>query len=414
MLVMTYNYRWSGSTITGAIAPLDNTSRTVKIHIARYLKYAAASKIIMGVPYYGYDWPVTSDVPNATVNKPVSKYGGVWSVTYSSSRKYLAAHPEVLRQEDTPRAARSSPTGTTSSRRIRQVYFEDELSAAAKYDYAIASGLAGVGHLDPRQRPRLHRDVRRHPGEVLRSEPSRHGRRDGHQGQPVGRLRSGSPTRSGSRTPATCPSGARSIWRIYDRAGHLSRRARSALTIYPGRTRTIKTTTILGTAAGLRAGTYKLKVQFVSKGGIWKTARRRLPPAVLRPGCGSRPGSRNTGRAGGVSALSPDGCMPGGVHQGNGVGRPDGRPDDPVVGLVSGWTTRGAPSRCGGAPASSGRHGPTSARSRQSAPDPARRPHPSWSLASEPARDPGRLSVVDPLEMPGPVEPVEVDERQPA
>ncbi len=61
MLVMTYNYRWSGSTVTGAIAPLDNTTRTVKLHIERYLKHVAASKMILGVPYYGYDWPVTAD-----------------------------------------------------------------------------------------------------------------------------------------------------------------------------------------------------------------------------------------------------------------------------------------------------------------------------------------------------------------
>ena len=145
MLVMTYNYRWSGSTVTGAIAPLDNTARTVKIHIGRYLKYTTPSKIIMGVPYYGYDWPVTSNVPNATVNKPDLEVRRRWSVTYSSSRKYLAAHPDVLRREDTAEGSAFFTYWDAEFQTYRQVYFEDEHSAAAKYDYAIASGLAGIG-----------------------------------------------------------------------------------------------------------------------------------------------------------------------------------------------------------------------------------------------------------------------------
>ena len=171
MFVMTYNYRWSGSSITGAIAPLDNTSRTVKLHIARYLAQTPASKLILGVPYYGYDWPVTSDVPNAAVHKPVSTYGGVWSVTYSSARKFLDAHPAVLRQEDPSEGSAFFTYWDDEFQTFRQVYFEDEHSAAAKYDYAIVTGLAGVGHLDPRQRPRLQRDERRPPGEVLPPEP---------------------------------------------------------------------------------------------------------------------------------------------------------------------------------------------------------------------------------------------------
>ena len=59
---MTYGYRTGTATVAGAIAPLDNTERTVKKHIARILQWAPAKSILMGVPYYGYDWPVTSNV----------------------------------------------------------------------------------------------------------------------------------------------------------------------------------------------------------------------------------------------------------------------------------------------------------------------------------------------------------------
>jgi hypothetical protein len=145
MFVMTYNYRWTGSTVTGAIAPLDHASRNVTIHMTRFAAYAPRDKLIMGVPWYGYDWPVTSSVPNATVQSNKTKYGAVTSVTYASARSFLAAHPEVTRQYDALEGSAFYSYWDTGHGTWRQVYFEDERSAAAKYDYAIASGFAGVG-----------------------------------------------------------------------------------------------------------------------------------------------------------------------------------------------------------------------------------------------------------------------------
>jgi spore germination protein YaaH len=145
MFVMTYNYRWTGSTVTGAIAPLDHATRNVKIHMNRFMAYAPREKLILGVPYYGYDWPVTSPVPNATVQADKTKYGAVTSVTYASARAFLAAHPEVIRQYDALEGSAFYSYWNAAKGTWRQVYFEDEQSAAAKYEYAISTGFAGVG-----------------------------------------------------------------------------------------------------------------------------------------------------------------------------------------------------------------------------------------------------------------------------
>lgn len=145
MFVMTYNYRWSGSNNAGAVAPLDNTTRTVKKHIAKFLAYAPASKVIMGVPYYGYDWPVISDQPNARVRSDPSRYGGVRSVTYGGAMDFLAAHPEVTLNHDDREGAAFYSYWSATDKTWRQVYFDDERSLAAKYDYAIAENLAGIG-----------------------------------------------------------------------------------------------------------------------------------------------------------------------------------------------------------------------------------------------------------------------------
>ena len=150
---MTYNYRWTGSTITGAIAPLDHTSRNVKIHMNRFTAYAPRETLIMGVPWYGYDWPVTSTVPNATVRSDKTKYGAVKSVTYASARTFLAAHPEVARQYDAARGkrllqllgclAQHVPAGVLRGRaeRRREVRVRDHV------------GLCRGRNLDARQRP---------------------------------------------------------------------------------------------------------------------------------------------------------------------------------------------------------------------------------------------------------------------
>jgi spore germination protein YaaH len=267
MLVMTYNYRWSGSTITGAIAPLDNTSRTVKLHIARYLAHTPASKLILGVPYYGYDWPVTTDVPNAQVRTPRATYGGVWSVTYASARNWLAAHPDVVRKQDIAEGSAWFTYWDADFATLRQVYFEDEHSAAAKYDFAIATGLAGVGlwTLDNDRGYSEMNDVLRtkfyHPSHTATVTSG------------VTRVSLSGGTvkvRHFERVKNTgnVPERGTLTWRIF-RGTHLIKKGSVALTIYPGKTRTITTTTVLGTSA-LRAGTYQLKVQFVSRGGLWK------------------------------------------------------------------------------------------------------------------------------------------------
>jgi spore germination protein YaaH len=270
MLVMTYNYRWSGSTVAGAIAPLDNTTRTVKLHIAHYLKHVPGSKLILGVPYYGYDWPVTSDVPNAAVRTPTSRWGGVWSVSYASAKNFVAAHPDVVLHHDVSQGSAYFTYWDTEFLTFRQVYFEDELSAAAKYDYAIATGLAGVGiwTLDnDRGYSQMYDVLRAKFYDPLHRATV---------GASVSRV-----TRSAGLVKVThvkrvkntgnVPERGSIVWRIYDPSGRLIKKGSLTVTIYPGRTRQLTTTTTLGTPAGLRAGTYRLKVQFVSNAGIWKS-----------------------------------------------------------------------------------------------------------------------------------------------
>ena len=275
MLVMTYNYRWSGSTVTGAIAPLGNTTRTVKLHIARYLTRVPPSKLILGVPYYGYDWPVTSDVPNATVQTSPSKWGGVWSVTYASAMNWLAAHPDVVRQEDTREGSGFFTYWDATEKTFRQVYFEDEVSVAKKYDYAIATGLSGVGiwTLDnDRGYDQMYKVIKAKFYDPIRAVS---------MSASVTRV-----ARSGASVSATqvdrfrnvgnVPDRGTVVWRILDRSGHLLKKGSFGLLLYPGATRRVTITTSIGLASRLASGTYRLSVQYVSRAGFRTTVTDRF------------------------------------------------------------------------------------------------------------------------------------------
>jgi spore germination protein YaaH len=269
-MLMAYNYRWTGSTITGAIAPLDNTTRTVKIHVARMLQWAPASSVLLGVPYYGYDWPVTSSVPHASVQKDKTTYGPVRSVTYASARNFLAAHPEVVRKYDALEGSGYYTYWDAAKATYRQVYFEEERSLAAKYDYAIVTKLAGVG-IWTLDNDRGYTEL----WNVLRSKfyaPVHLVKVAGSIGYV--RRTSGSVYvrfRALGRDVGTVPERGAFRWTIRDARGRLIKSGGwSAQTVYPGGVYWHNLVIRLGYASRLPAGTYTLRVRFETATRMWR------------------------------------------------------------------------------------------------------------------------------------------------
>ncbi len=270
-MVMTYNYRYSGSTVTGAIAPLDNASRTVKIHMARILQWAPPERVLLGVPYYGYNWPVTSKVPHATVQSNRTKYGGVNSVTYASARKFLAAHPTVKRHYDALEGSAYFTYWSKKYKTYRQVYFEDEHSLAAKYDYVLTSGLGGIGiwTLDNDRGYAA-------PSNVLRDKfyspvhAVKVGGRVGTITRTNGAVFANVQVRA--KVTGTVPERGSWKWTIRDTTGKLVRSgAYKKQTLYPGRLVKHTVRLRLGLASGLPAGTYTLRVRFIQSKKTWRS-----------------------------------------------------------------------------------------------------------------------------------------------
>jgi len=269
-MIMTYNYHSKSSAVAGPIAPLDNATRTVKMHITKMLAWAPAKSILMGVPYYGYDWPVTTSAPYATVRSNKTTYGKVTSVTYASARAFLAAHPRVVRRYDAVQGSGWYTYWSSAYGTYREVYFEEERSLAAKYDYAILSGLGGVGiwtlgndagydALWNVLRSKFYAPVHAVTvgGSVALSRSS---------GNVIATVR------GNAKNMGTVPERGRWWWAIRTPGGTIVKSGSwTTNTLYPGRSIAHAVRLTLGRATSLRAGTYTLRVLFITSAKIWRS-----------------------------------------------------------------------------------------------------------------------------------------------
>jgi spore germination protein YaaH len=136
LIMMGYNYYWSGSTTAGPVAPLDGENYDITRSIQEdYLDEGVPpSRLLLGVPWYGYDWPVSSRVRKATTTGT------------GTSKTYITTVQMVLNYGKTFDSETSVPwTSYQSGTQWRQMWFEDSLSLLRKANHAKKKNLAGVG-----------------------------------------------------------------------------------------------------------------------------------------------------------------------------------------------------------------------------------------------------------------------------
>ncbi len=136
LLVMNYDYHWSAAPSTGPVSPLAGASywgEVVESDMSALLQIVPASAVVMGVPYYGYDWAASSANPKAST---------------------LAHGAAVLFKDAMPASARAgllwdSASETPWYRYLasgtnHQVWFDDAQSIALKYQFVKSKKMAGA------------------------------------------------------------------------------------------------------------------------------------------------------------------------------------------------------------------------------------------------------------------------------
>ena len=133
---MGYNYFYSGSSTAGPVSPLGGYYYDLEYTLNDYIEKTEGQldKIILGLPYYGYDWPVINDEPNSTTNG------------LGVARIYSQAEPMAQNFGYNWNSQSNSPWFSYQDNlEWNQCWYDDSLSLSHKYQFAIDNEIAGVG-----------------------------------------------------------------------------------------------------------------------------------------------------------------------------------------------------------------------------------------------------------------------------
>ncbi|MBA4322284.1 MAG: hypothetical protein C0408_05640, partial [Odoribacter sp.] len=135
LIVMGYDYYWSGSSTAGPVSPLEGENYNVTRSVDTYLTAGVnTEKLFLGVPWYGYDWPVTDYLRKSTATGTAS------SRIYTAARQLAATHGNIF---DIPTKVPWVPY--MSSSLWRQLWYDDTISLSMKYNLVNARNLGGIG-----------------------------------------------------------------------------------------------------------------------------------------------------------------------------------------------------------------------------------------------------------------------------
>ena len=135
LFIMGYNYFYSGSSTSGPVSPLGGYYYDLDYTMSDYINKTEnqLDKLILGLPYYGYDWPVENGVINSeTTGFGVAK---VYSEAESMSNQYGYNYSEDSQ----------SPWFSYNSNSWYQCWYDDSLSLSSKYEYVKELNINGIG-----------------------------------------------------------------------------------------------------------------------------------------------------------------------------------------------------------------------------------------------------------------------------
>ena len=144
VVVMAYDYFRPGSITAGPVAPGGGGREgkkydyDVDLTIRDYLKEAAAEKIILGIPLYGYEWVVVNTEP---YSHTLSAQAGLAS--YNRIKTLIAEKNINVLWDDTAKVPYFNFYDAETSEQ-KQVYFENERSLSIKFNLIKQAGLNGV------------------------------------------------------------------------------------------------------------------------------------------------------------------------------------------------------------------------------------------------------------------------------
>jgi len=144
IFIMAYDYHRPTSEEIGPVSPIEGPGIDVTETIKDFLTVTPPNKIILGVPYYGYNWLVEEESKYAKRVEGSDKNGFSEAQSYEDVlTTILEVSPEIKWNEEgkSPYFTYVSP----ETDHLRTTYYENADSLGYKYELVHRYNLAGVG-----------------------------------------------------------------------------------------------------------------------------------------------------------------------------------------------------------------------------------------------------------------------------
>ncbi|MDA3844258.1 MAG: glycosyl hydrolase family 18 protein [Candidatus Kapabacteria bacterium] len=135
LIIMGYDYYWSGSETAGPVSPLDGGYYNITNSVNEYLNLGVpSSRLALGVSWYGYDWPVES------LEKRSNTTGKATARTYAACEKLADQFGKNF--DDTYKSVWVS---YEEDGVFRQLWYTDSGYLTNSYDFVNSQDMAGLG-----------------------------------------------------------------------------------------------------------------------------------------------------------------------------------------------------------------------------------------------------------------------------
>ncbi len=148
VVVMGYDYKNGSSGTAGSVSPIGGPSYDLADTLATYVGRIPASKVILGVPYYGRAWSTSSSALNASTVS-AARYGASVAVLYETALDFGAQYGRLFDPVEgvawTTYQRQNCSTTYGCVTATRELYYDDAATLAAKYDLINSYGIRGAG-----------------------------------------------------------------------------------------------------------------------------------------------------------------------------------------------------------------------------------------------------------------------------
>ena len=143
VIIMGYDFHSIASQVAGPVAPLTGKERygyDVTISVSDYLSKVPSQKLLLGVPFYGYDWPTQNNEKGSVV---VFSPQGPKVSSYARSIETAQKNNSLINFDEESKSVWFSYFDK-QHHTCRQVWFENQKSLGLKFDLVNQTKLGGI------------------------------------------------------------------------------------------------------------------------------------------------------------------------------------------------------------------------------------------------------------------------------